>query len=811
MKFHTSKMALVAALVMLSACKTAEERAEERYQSGLALLAEGDQARAVLELRNVMELDVNHRGARTTLADIFIDQGKTQNAYSQLLFLAEQYPDDIEVRLRLAKMAFNSRNWDEFQRHGAVVVQNNSDDAEARTIDIGMRYQSAVADRDAPLRLSIAEEALSLIDAQPDSRILRSIVVDYYAVNSDIDKAVEQIDMLIALDPDRLDIYEQKLALIAQKEDEELIENQLIEMIDAFPEDEDIKSRLLRLYSATGQIDKAEDFLRKISSPSDEDPANFLTLIRFLAEVRSDEEAMAEIERGIVESPKKMPFEALRASMLFSQGDTDTAIAEMEEIIAKNEPSDERRGLQVGLAQMLVAVGNEVGARRLVEEVLAEDAMQVEALKMQGRWSLAADDPDAAVLALRTAIDADPENTEAIEILAQAYVRSGKLELSREYLALAVETSGNAPEQSIAYANVLIDREQYLPAESVLIPALRLSPGNPDLLAAMGRLYIGMGDQARTTQVIDTLRRIDSDRTKQIANTLRAEQLQAESGVEEAVAFLEALASSEDAGLDAQILLLRGHLAAGNNEAASTLIAQLQEEYPGNSSLAYASAAIKGASGDLVSAEADYRALLEENPDNPRVWLELSRILERAGKREEAEEVIAEGLSISNDDPNLLWARASILETEYRIEEAIAIYEQLYERASDSVIVANNLASLLSSYRDDEESLQRAFNIARRFREAKVPALQDTYGWILHRIGESEDALPYLEEAAAGLADDALTQYHLAVIYLELEMTEKAKQQLQRTLDVAGPSDTRPQIEKARDQLAAMRSLSVEQ
>ena len=805
MMSRTSKIALIAVLSLtLAACKTAEERAEERYQSGLSLLEAGDSARAIIELRNVLEVEGSHVGARETLAQIFLDEGNAAAGYSQILRLAEQNPQEPKFRIQLARLAFDNQSWDEFRRHGEVAVELLPEDLEVQAINFGLRYQEAVEADEPTVIDAVALETEALLDVLPNNAILRNILIDSALRASRIDDALIHIDHMITLEPENLRLHQQRLAILAQKQDPTLLEQQLLTMIETFPEEDEIQGTLFRFYTSTGNLQAAEDFLRRVSSPSDEDPAKFLDLIRFITEVEGPQAGKAEIQRAIAENPNKMPFQALLASIEFSEGKTSESISEMERIVAENEPSDQRRGVQVGLAKMLIAVGNDVGARRLVEEVLVEDSLQVEALKLQAQWQIQEDDTDSALLSLRTALDADANDTEAHELLALAYQRTGNHELARESLSRAVETSGNAPAQSIRFATALMERRQFLPAENVLLPALRLSPGNPDLLAILGRLYLEMDDQPRATQVIDTLRRIDTDRTNQIANALRADQLRSANGIGEAVVFLEQLAANSDSGLDAQLLLLRGQLAAGDTEAAQALIQKLIAENPGNRNLPYALAAVKGASGDLEGAATDYRGLLADNPNNPRVWLELSRVLAQTGDNQAAEGAIQEGLEQNSDDPNLLWARASILEQENRIEEAIEIYEALYERASDSIIVANNLASLLSVYRDDDESLERAFTVARRFKDTEIPALQDTYGWILHRRGQSEEAVTYLQNAAKELDTDPLAQYHLAMAYLATGDTENAKIQLQRTLDVAGPVDTRPQIEDARLRLAEL-------
>ena len=113
---------------------------------------------------------------------------------------------------------------------------------------------------------------------------------------------------------------------------------------------------------------------------------------------------------------------------------------------------------------------------------------------------------------------------------------------------------------------------------------------------------------------------------------------------------------------------------------------------------------------------------------------------------------------------------------------------------------------MLSTYRDDEASLERAHTISRRFRDTEIPALQDTYGWIAHRRGESQEALPYLESAARGLQNDPIVQYHLAQVYLALGRQDEALAQFRRAIEVAAAGDARPQIVEAKQQIEALQS-----
>jgi len=130
-------------------------------------------------------------------------------------------------------------------------------------------------------------------------------------------------------------------------------------------------------------------------------------------------------------------------------------------------------------------------------------------------------------------------------------------------------------------------------------------------------------------------------------------------------------------------------------------------------------------------------------------------------------------------------------------EGAIAIFDELYALDTSNVVVANNLASLLSTHRTDQASLDRAFQVARRLRGSENPYFQDTYGWLLTGRGDYEQALTYLEPAAAALTSDALTQFHLAKTYDALERWDEARAAYEKAVEIAGPESDLPQIAEA--------------
>lgn len=775
--FKVIPVMLVIALT-LSACKTSEERAEEYYESGLELIEGGDYDRGIVELRNVFEFDGSHRDARFLLATTLLEQkNQPRAAYGQLLRLAEQYPDDIETRILLSELAFDGTNWDELVLHGAKAVELAPDGTRGKAIAIALAYHDATISKDDSERRAQAQAAQALLSSLPDSNMLRKLVLDSMLLNGDLTQAMGALEWFIEREPDNLQHWLLRLKILLKNNDMKGFEAQLLVMMERFPDNVENKQMLLKFYMERGQNDDAEAFLRRLTEAAAPD----------------DAQLQAEL----------VPFQIIQAGLIFARGAPNEAIASLEDILETAGPSEQTYNIRVALARMMLSTGNEVGARAQIEAVLAADQSHPTALKMQASWQIQTDEAEAAINSLRMALDRAPEDAQAMGLMAEAYARSGRTELSQDFLALAVEASGNTPTESLRYVQQLIGQESYLPAEDILTSALRLAPKNVDLLSALGDLYLRMEEMGRAEQVFKTLRGIDTPQAQQASTRLEALWISTRYGVEEAIGYLEGIASSVDATLGSQARLVRVRLATGDAPGALALSRALLVKNPDNLGLQAITASVEAANGNFDVAITIYRGILEAEPLAANIWLEMARVTQRLDGDTAAAEIVKEALSVVPEDSNLLWASASYREREGDIDEAINIYEVLYERNSGSVVVANNLASMLVTYRNDDASLQRAWTVARRFRDTDIPAMQDTFGWILHRRGESAEALPHLEAAAHNLPNDPLVQYHLGMTYEALGRSDDALPLFQKTVKIAGPDDQREQIVEARASIAA--------
>ncbi|MEX0351328.1 MAG: tetratricopeptide repeat protein [Paracoccaceae bacterium] len=802
-------------ILALGACRDDAERAEAHYQKALELIEEGDTVRASIEFRNVFQRDGAHLEARATYAAMLREIGDTEQSYRQYLRLVEQDPGHVEGRIALAEMALSFQNWEEARWHGTRVLERAPDAPEAGVIALNLDYLAAIEAEEIGARQAVAQRTRALLESDPDNLLLQRLVIDSLIRDFDFEDALDVIDASLATNPDSKLLHDTRLQVLAALERYEAFEAQLQDMLVRFPEDEELQWVLLRFYLSRDDTASAQSYLTNLSDTADKPETReqaLLALVRLLMAREGPQAAMAELDR-IIEAQEgdTAPYRALRASAQFESGDRAAGIKEIESLLSEDLSLIDRGRYQMVLAQMLLQDGDTAAAQGLVDAVLGADPNQTDALKMRAVWLIEEDDTQSAIRNLRTVLDETPEDIVALTLIASAHARAGNRELSREFLSLAAQASGSAPAETQRYARALIEDERYLLAEEALIAALRLDRSDIDLLSLLGLVHLRMSDWAQAENVERRLREIGTEEAVAQANRLHAALLAQRGNTEEVINFLKGLASlAGDSDVGAQAAVIQAHLESGDVDGALALAEKISSDNPDNLSYVLVLASVQAGAGQLDPAEANFRRVLEARPEALEGWVGLIRVLDAQNQEEAVQSALKDAQTALPESLDLLWIQAGFLEEAGDFEGAIALYEQLYEQENDSLVVANNLASLISTYRTSDEDLNRAYEIARRLRGSDFAPFQDTYGWIAYRRGQYDDALDHLEPAVQGLPDNALVHYHLGMTYLALERSSDALERLRQAVELAGPEDDRAQFVQAREQIEALEAKAAE-
>jgi len=782
---------LLASALALGACDSADVRAENHYQRGMALLAEGDVDRAMVEFRNVFRLNGSHTPARLQYARLLRDRGDMQGALGQYLRLVEEDSDSVEGLKDLTELAVRMQDLGTARTHSDLAYALAPLDPDVRALKATLDFGLGGSSREAAL-----EMARGVLAEVPDNLPSQMVLIADRLRSGDPQGALDLVDAAIERTPGDEGLRVTRIAALEQLGENAAVGAELRRMVELFPENAGARQGLIQWYLREGDTDTALVVLRDIAATQPDDPKGYLSVVQFRFEIEGAAAARAELDQLIATQPDPRPFQQALAGLDFAEGRRAEAIAALGALVEGAEPSDAIRDTQVVLAGMLDATGEAARRDALIETVLAGDPAHVGALKLRARVSIAADQPERAIQDMRTALAQAPRDPEIMTIMAFAHEREGSRELAGERFALAVETSNYGPQETLRYARFLLQDRRTGPAEGVVVDALRRSPADPGLLEMLGRIHLERGDWARARQVAGLLRQQGDPAAARVAADLETASLRGEDRRDDTVALLEGLAA-EGGDTRAMAQLLQTHVEAGDLDAAQTYLDGVLAAEPDSMPARQMLAGLKVMQGDYGGAESLYRELIAGAPAVAQPYQALAALLAGMGRGDEALGVLDAGLAATGEDPGLLFIKAGLVEGRGDYEGAIGIYEALYARDTSSAVIANNLASLLTSQRDDAASLERAFTIARRLRTTDVPHFQETYGWILHLRGDSAQALDYLEPAARALSDNALVQFHLAEAQLATGRTAEARASFVRAVDLAGPGAALPQARLA--------------
>ncbi|WP_340680684.1 XrtA/PEP-CTERM system TPR-repeat protein PrsT [Paraglaciecola sp.] len=247
-------------------------------------------------------------------------------------------------------------------------------------------------------------------------------------------------------------------------------------------------------------------------------------------------------------------------------------------------------------------------------------------------------------------------------------------------------------------------------------------------------------------------------------------------------------------------LLLNLEYARLNLQLNETQVAQdvandMEKQYGKNPNISLLKGDIALAKENYLKAHEYYVNAISMQNDYQLPLIRLYELARRGVQEQEFSDLVKRLLE---EQPENNWRRkllADHLMNQNKWLEAKAHYLQLIEqdKINKDYSILNNLANI---YMQDD--LPTALAYAKRALESAntVPAVLDTHGWILVKLGRFEDGLVSLRQAHAISSNDLSIQYHIAFTLQKLGRTAEAKAELEKTLASKDEFSERTEAEK---------------
>ncbi len=772
---------VLALALLLVACDSPEEQVENHYQSGLELVEKGEFQKALLEFRNALQIDEDHAPSHYQMGLIYENRNNLPESYRRYLKVVDLEPDNVDARTKLVRLYLVDRSPERARGEIDTILRLDQNRAEIYALLAAIK----IGQDDLPAAKEALDKALALDPNNPDTIVAQA---SYLFRSESYGEAMALVNAALEKQSDVVALHVIKLQTLEKLGDRDGIGAQLEEMVERFPDTPKFRQTLVNWAIENDDPETAEEQLRALVAAQPGERQPIFDLVRFLRLERGDGEARVALTEMIDAADNPFPLKLMLAQFDVETGDSARAIEDLGELI--NDPGEGNANkARVALARILYNEGEAERADVLVRDTLNADKRDVEALILLSARQIDEGDLEAATQTVRRGLDEAPDNVQLLHLAGRAQELAGNLDLANDRLASAVRAANFEPKAVEFYVQFLMRTVRFTAAETVLTEAVARNRNNPELIDLLGFTKLRLQDWVGAEEAAQALDNLNPERAKQ----LRAAILLSQERFDEGISLLRDLPSDERRRAASMTAVMQAYMREGKTDEAVLYLEDLLKENPEDLQALGLRGNLYMAAGDFDQADATFRNILEIDPQNGGAHSALARLYQLKGDPVAAEQALIAGLEASPDSLILLARLALYREGQGRFDEAIELYERLYKKVPDSLLVANNLSSLLSDHRaDDPVELERAYTIASRLRPSDLPQYRDTYGWTRYLKGEYEEALERIEPVAKALPNNPWVLYHLGMIYAALDRSDEAKAALEQALTLAGEREFPP-------------------
>jgi len=743
---------LLVSAMMLSACDSPEESAENHLQKGKELLDKGEYDKAILELKTSAQ-GSDQRSETYYYMALLDEKNKNFKSMRENLKKAlELEPNNIDARQKLGKVSLFFGDLENALEQANFILQSMPSSEEAKllraTVFIRQKENGAASE--------IIESVLSVNPKNIDALALKTAQA---FENNKLDEALKLIETVIGIDEKNLPLRMLRIKIFAKQSNYDAVIEEYKTLINFYPDAENFKLGLASIYSMTDKLQSAEMLLREIIDKKSDKVESKIILLEFL-NAKSKERVSDEYQSMLagMEGNSKGMLE-LSKWMLVS-GYIDAAEKGLEKIVAIEKNNSIGLTAQTILAEVNINKKQYDQAEAAISAILNQNSEFLEANLLKAQLLLINNKVDDAIDLLNKVVWTKNDSDNAFMLLGQAYTLKKDRKQADKNYKQALELNPANLKALMPVYDGYIQANQKETARQFLEKALKVKPAQAMLLSYKAELDIS---EKRWDEAQETVQRVALfSKNKSIPLFLQANILQGKGQYAEAVKLYERLLNEFPGHLNSLVNLVRSYEGLKQREKSVSFLEELHDKHKQDLTLV-------GVLSDLYIADKKYdkaKQLITNQikllPDNSvSLYLALAKIEASSQKSiDGAKQVYLQGLQANPDDPQLLFALGGLYEQLNDKKAARSVYEQIIEKNPDNVTATNNLASLLIES-DQKEDLEKGLNMAMRFKDTENVYLQDTYAWALVKNGKVKEGLAILESLIVKEPKMAELRYHL--------------------------------------------------
>jgi len=442
------------------------------------------------------------------------------------------------------------------------------------------------------------------------------------------------------------------------------------------------------------------------------------------------------------------------------------------------------------LSQLLIDEGRPQEATDLLTRAAGEYASP-DVYDLLGDAYTQSKDYAKAEESYRKAVESDPDDPGHRHGLAQALMAQDKYVEALEQFKKLSQLEPGSWENYLRAAQLYRRLNQLDQAESSLLRAKQLAPGNLEILYNEALLYDDQGRYDDAIKVLnDTIAGIKSEPGGNVnALGILYEQLghaYRDQGNFQAAqdAFQELGKLSPESRKRAQMLSIDTYRESREIDRAIAEAKKDLDDDPKSQDLTVTLALLYGEKSDTPDAMHLLQGLLKGTPADQEIYLDMAQVQSRGKKFAEAEQSAskAEQLAHGSEEQQSAWTMlGGIYQNQKKYDQAEQEFHKVLEANPNNAEVLNNFGYMLADrgVRLEEATtmLQHALTVA-----PNNGAYLDSLGWAYYKQNKLAEAEEYLRKAVDREGRDPTILSHLASVYLKLGQNERAAGLFERSL-----------------------------
>lgn len=742
-------------LVLAGACSKDPEVAKREFvASGDRYMEEGKLPEAIIEYRNAVQQDPLYGEARSKLATAHRQNRDLVAALPEAVRAADLLSEDAEAQVAAGEL---------------LLLAARFSDAQAR-----------------------ADKALAARPTHVPALILRANAL---AGLRRVDDAIADVEEAIRLDPTVITSYSSLGFLELVRGDRTNAEAAFLKALEVDPRSVLARLALAHFYWSVGRRADAEEQLRATLSIEASNPvAN-----RMMAMLMIGSGRVADAEqylKAMAEGDPSVTGRLVLADYYVAGRRLDDARRVLTETAAVSSEGFIKATLR--LAGIGAVTRDLATSRRLVDEVLAKDGTNVEALLVKTIMLLGANEIDGARASVDTAVRTEPWNASTHFMLGQVRLRQGDVDGAIAALNEALRLNPGMTSAELELSNIHFSTGRLDDAEQFARAAATRVRGAVNAHLMLSRIQLARRDLAAAEPTLRALERALPKHPDVLA-ALGDLEVAKRNWTAARALYARALAENQD-----HFEGLRGILAVDAQLKRPAEVRSRLSEVLRNGSaeprLLLLAGRVYSVIGDTADAEAMWRRTIEADPDNLQAYVELSRLYHAQKRVAEATAKMTEFVTLRPESIAGHTLLGMMLQAQGRIDEATAQYEAAVSANPEAAVAANNLAEIYLAKGTD---LNRALQLAQvaKARLPNEPAVSDTLGWAYYRRGLFDRAAVAMGEAVRLNSENPRFHYRLGLAQLGAGNQTAARSSFSKSLALGKPFDG---ADDARAKLASL-------